>query len=473
LAGSIYDESVADRKEKMPNFLKIKRCVELGGLIWAALICVTSCRPDEPEIRTDVHTRGILEVGPSSCKVEGEIVSIGESGISSYGFVWSDQPGPTFENGWSSDLGETATGGIFTYQIRGLTAATTYYVRAYASGGGETVFGSERSFITGELTAPTVVTYAVFNYTSRSGFSGGDITDRGGGEVLASGICWSEGRFPDLNDLHTDEGGGASSFESYMGGLEPYTVYHVRAYATNSAGTGYGQEVGFQTYWDNAILMDGDGNEYPTVQIGEQVWSAMNLRSVHYADGSPVMLVTGDTAWAALEVDARAYCFYDPDATGIETYGALYTWAAAVNGTGSGNTGAGNVQGVCPDGWHLPDDDEWKELEMELGMSALVAEKYDWRGYSEGGMLKLPGTEFWNEPNEMATNESGFNAAGSGRREDNGSLSDIGNYTGFWSSTDSGDNGALLRGLHTQRGEIRRLSVSKKEGYPVRCVKDH
>jgi uncharacterized protein (TIGR02145 family) len=418
LAGSIYDESVADRKEKMPNFLKIKRCVELGGLIWAALICVTSCRPDEPEIRTDVHTRGILEVGPSSCKVEGEIVSIGESGISSYGFVWSDQPGPTFENGWSSDLGETATGGIFTYQIRGLTAATTYYVRAYASGGGETVFGSERSFITGELT-------------------------------------------------------GASSFESYMGGLEPYTVYHVRAYATNSAGTGYGQEVGFQTYWDNAILMDGDGNEYPTVQIGEQVWSAMNLRSVHYADGSPVMLVTGDTAWAALEVDARAYCFYDPDAAGIETYGALYTWAAAVNGTGSGNTGAGNVQGVCPDGWHLPDDDEWKELEMELGMSALVAEKYDWRGYSEGGMLKLPGTEFWNEPNEMATNESGFNAAGSGRREDNGSLSDIGNYTGFWSSTDSGDNGALLRGLHTQRGEIRRLSVSKKEGYPVRCVKDH
>ena len=92
------------------------------------------------------------------------------------------------------------------------------------------------------------------------------------------------------------------------------------------------------------------------------------------------------------------------------TYGVLYNWSAAMNGAATSNTTPSDVQGVCPSGWHLPSDAEWKQLEMYLGMTRQQADEYGWRGTDEGGKMKHPGTEYWGSPNTGATNSSGFTA---------------------------------------------------------------
>lgn len=452
------------------EYRKIGRRIDSFGVFAGAMMLLLSCQPSDPEVKTRVETGALLEIGSSTCTVEGEIFSIGESGISSHGFVWSETPDPSLEEGLNFNMGETFSPGIFQYTIRNLAATTTYYVRAYAVSGSTIIYGEERSFTTSEMGVPLVVTFGVYDYTAVGGFSGGNITDDGGGTIMASGICWSTHRFPDLKDSHTDEGGGHDSFESYLNSLAPYTVYYVRAYATNEVGTGYGQEVAFRTLWDESPVTDADGNEYPTVQIGEQVWMAMNLRVSRYADGTPLDLVESAAGWESLEVDAAAYCYYENQAI-QELHGALYTWGAATRNLGTAETGL-EVQGVCPDGWHLPGDDEWKALEMELGMTQLTADEDEWRGYEEGGMLKIAGTEYWNEPNEMATNESGFSAAPAGIRRAGGIFSGRGDHTVYWTATGEAADAAWVRALHTMRGEIKREAVTRKAGNSVRCIKN-
>ena len=121
-------------------------------------------------------------------------------------------------------------------------------------------------------------------------------------------------------------------------------------------------------------VTDIDGNVYSTVQIGDQVWMAENLKTTTYNNGTSIALVTDNTDWE--NNTAGAFCWYDNDqAAYADTYGALYNWHA-VN---SGN--------LCPDGWHVATDAEWKTLEMELGMSQTEAGNNEWRGTNEGSKL--------------------------------------------------------------------------------------
>ncbi len=119
-------------------------------------------------------------------------------------------------------------------------------------------------------------------------------------------------------------------------------------------------------------VADYDGNTYKTIKIGKQWWMAENLKVTHYDDGTAISLVTSDTAWASLGNNStdKAYCYHSNNENGEkDTYGALYTWAAAMNGAGSSSANPSGTQGVCPTGWHLPSDKEWKQLEMYLGMT--------------------------------------------------------------------------------------------------------
>jgi uncharacterized protein (TIGR02145 family) len=165
------------------------------------------------------------------------------------------------------------------------------------------------------------------------------------------------------------------------------------------------------------------------------------------------------------------YSYYDNSTDNQDTYGMLYTWAAAMNGEGSSNELPSGIQGVCPSGWHMPSESEWKELEYQLGMSELIAVDVGWRGYEEGGMLKQKGTNLWKEPNLMATNETGFTALPGGFRDADGLFRAIESFTAFWSST-ANEEGAWLRGLHYDRGEILHEPYPVKYGLSVRCVKD-
>ncbi|MFW5657597.1 MAG: FISUMP domain-containing protein, partial [Bacteroidota bacterium] len=113
-------------------------------------------------------------------------------------------------------------------------------------------------------------------------------------------------------------------------------------------------------------VSDIDGNIYKTITLGKQVWMAENLRVTRYADGTQIPLVTDDIKWEELGDTARAYCWYNHDSVGYaQTFGALYTWAAATNSE-SDETKPDGVQGACPAGWHIPTDAEWSEFENYL-----------------------------------------------------------------------------------------------------------
>jgi len=127
-------------------------------------------------------------------------------------------------------------------------------------------------------------------------------------------------------------------------------------------------------------------------------------------------------------------------------------------------------RGVCPEGWHVPSDEEWKVLERTLGMTQADADAVGARGPGIGGMLKDPGTTFWNDPNTGATNESGFGARGSGAYTPGGFYG-IKDMTAFWTSSLI-EPQPWIRGLSNISSEINRQADDNGQAFPVRCVKD-
>lgn len=186
---------------------------------------------------------------------------------------------------------------------------------------------------------------------------------------------------------------------------------------------------------------------------------AENLKITHYADGTPIPLVTGDTEWGNLTNTDKAYCYYNDNFLGeAETYGALYSWAAAMNGATASSDNPSRVQGVCPDGWHLPSRLEWLELKTYIN--------------DDGGKLKETGTEHWVAPNTGADNSTGFTALPGGERHWSGFSHDIG-YIGYWWTTDDSSGEAPYTTLKYNTTSIESSLTKRKDaGLSVRCVKN-
>ncbi len=168
----------------------------------------------------------------------GNITSDGGASVTARGVCWSTSQNPTVSN--SKTTNGTGTG-VFTSSITGLTPGATYYVRAYATNSVGTAYGSQIT-LTALATIPTVTTTALTNITSTSVTSGGNVTNDGGAAITARGVCWGTSTGPTIANSKTTNGTGTGSFTSSVTGLTAGTTYYVRAYATNSVGTAYGEE---------------------------------------------------------------------------------------------------------------------------------------------------------------------------------------------------------------------------------------
>ena len=317
---------------------------------------------------------------------------------------------------------------------------------------------------TDPVNIPVVTTSAVTDVTQTTAQCGGTVTSDGGATVTARGVCWSMSPTPTIADDKTTDSSGTGSFASSITGLTANTPYYVRAYATNSAGTGYGEERSFTTETQGGpdstgTVTDIDGNVYHTIKIGDQWWMAENLKVTHYRNGDPIPHVTGDGTWSGLTTGA--YCNYNNDTNNVATYGRLYNWYAV-----------DDSRNIAPEGWHVPTDAEWRQLEMYLGMSQVDADATGWRGTDEGGKLKEAGTAHWKPPNPDATNESGFTALPGGYRFTGGYFGSMGNYADFWSSTELSSRFAWYRYLIYYHSQVFRNYLSKQSGFSVRCVRD-
>ncbi|MCX6254507.1 MAG: fibrobacter succinogenes major paralogous domain-containing protein [Bacteroidia bacterium] len=297
---------------------------------------------------------------------------------------------------------------------------------------------------------PTVTTTAVTEISYTTATSGGNVTNDGGTPVVSRGVCWNTSFDPTIENSKTIEGSGLGSFTSNITQLTPNTLFYLRAYATNSAGTAYGDQVSFTT---SGTITDADGNIYNTITIGTQTWMKENLKTTRYINGTAIPLVTARFEWYYLTTPG--YCWYDNNATNKATNGALYNWYAVDAGSNGNNN-------ACPTGWHVPTDAEWATLITFLGGDSIAA-----------GKLKETGMIHWQSPNTGATNETGFTALPGGGRDFDGAFYDIGSNGHWWSSTEFVTGGAWSWYMSYDGSGGYRQGRFEQDGFSVRCIKDN
>lgn len=191
---------------------------------------------------------------------------------------------------------------------------------------------------------------------------------------------------------------------------------------------------------DGPTITDVEGNTYKTIKIGSQVWMAENLRTTRFRDGSIIPMVSDDARWSNLSTPA--YCWYHPaEAANRDLYGGLYNWHAV------------NTAKLCPEGWHVPDDEEWGKLTDQFGPLHLA-----------GDRLK-----------EIATGTgTGFSPLPGGHRDYQGTFM-YRNYLGYWwtsSTTEFSEEYAWHRHLNIHYGFVYLDFSRKTYGYSVRCIQD-
>jgi uncharacterized protein (TIGR02145 family) len=291
----------------------------------------------------------------------------------------------------------------------------------------------------------------------------GNITSDGGNAVTDRGVCWSTMPTPAITDNKVTSGKGTGSFSVEINGLQPNTTYYVSAYAANSAGTGYGNALSFTT---PPVVTDIEGNDYATVNIGDQTWMAENLKTMKFNDNTAIPNIIDNLAWSAMTIPAC--CWYDNDpATNRDTYGAIYNWPAV-------NTGK-----LCPENWHIPTSGDWDILTRYLRVNGF--------GYNSGWDIakSMASRTSWDtDPakgavgNNLAlNNKSGFTAVPGGYRDDEGPYYNLGS-NGYWwsangwSSTEGYELTVWFVRLCNGDTLLNHGAYCETCGFSVRCVKD-
>jgi uncharacterized protein (TIGR02145 family) len=203
---------------------------------------------------------------------------------------------------------------------------------------------------------------------------------------------------------------------------------------------------------ENFTVTDIERNSYKVVKIGNQVWMAENLKTSKYNDGTKIPNITDETHWSNLFKGAWSY--YENDATNNVKYGKLYNWYA-VSKTTNGN------KNICPTGWHVPTDAEWRVLTDYLGGKRV-----------SGAKMKEVGIANWNSPNTEATNMSLFTGLPGGYRNYYGNSNSIGSRGYWWSSSEDDTVNAWTRSLYYNSGHVNRNDYQKSFGFSVRCLSD-
>lgn len=259
-------------------------------------------------------------------------------------------------------------------------------------------------------------------------------------DVTTRGACWGTASQPTIEDDYVRSDSYDLDFTTVIEDLEAGTTYYVRAYVKNGDAATYGEEVMVTT---TSPLDDIDGNSYPVVVIGDQTWTAENLKTTKYNDGTDIPNVTGEDAWSELETPA--YCWWENDIN-EKRRGAFYNWYTV------------DTKKLCPTGWHVPTEEDW---------DALIA---FFNGEVEDKLKEQP-TNMYGD-----ANETGFSAYPWGyRASGSGTFGRAGEQGWFWmhdGSDASEGYTAAMEVYESSMGLPKDDFNNMKMGFSVRCIKD-
>jgi uncharacterized protein (TIGR02145 family) len=275
----------------------------------------------------------ITSINLTSAVSGGKITADGGSTVTARGTCWAITATPTISNSKTSD--GTGTGG-FISNLTGLLPGTLYHLRAYATNSVGTAYGNDVSFTTTAIAVPVLTTTAVTSITLTSATSGGNIASDGGGSITARGSCWATTANPSITNSKTTDGTGTGVFVSSLTGLLPGVTYHIRAYATNSAGTAYGDDHSFTT---TAIVLP---TLTTTAASSVSLTTATSGGNVTVDGGGAITsrgtcwaTITGPTVSGSKTIDGTGSGVFSSNLTGLLPGTTYYARAYATNSAGT------------------------------------------------------------------------------------------------------------------------------------------
>ncbi len=435
----------------------MKKFSLLLSILAAVAFIFISCEKDE-ENQTSLPTLSTLdvtEIMQTTATSGGNITNDGGAFITDRGVVWATSAKPDLEHYDGITYDGKGTG-MYSSTLTGLQPETIYYVRSYAANSAGTAYGQQEQFTTDAAGEPAV---AAFTATPTSGIAPLTVnfTDQSTNNPTSWQWDFGDGHSSDQqNPDHTYQSAGDYTVQltvstAYGSDTETKTDYII---VESDVGAG-------QPCPGTPTVTDIDGNVYNTVLIGDQCWMKENLKTTKYRNGEPIEYPgSNNTVW--FNNTSGAYAWYDNDISYKDIYGALYNWYA-VN----------NANGLCPSGWYVPSDEEWKILEGTVDSLYDVGHEMwngtDWRGSDVGKKLKA--TSGWIEDGN-GTDDYGFAALPSASRYFNGYFGHLNIFGSWWSATEhSSTTYAWRRNLHADRDKALRWNKLKESGLSVRCLK--
>ncbi|WP_395804392.1 fibronectin type III domain-containing protein [Daejeonella sp.] len=389
-------------------------------------------------------TYAIDQISSNGANSGGTVTSDGGSTITSLGIVWDTATNPTIALSTKASSTTSPSLGTFKSVMTGLKESTKYFVRAYATNSAGTSYGNELSFTTSASQPPRLFTKPISQISASGAISGGDLIPVDI-SIISRGVVWSTSINPTIQlSTKTSDGivGDPSQFQSSINGLQPNTKYYVRAYATNTAGTGYGNELSFTTLFGTVVSATG------------RIWMDRNLGA------SRVATSIND----------------------VEAYGDYYQWGRGADGHQKGTSATTNILSTT-------------DVPQNSSFIKPGGEPHDWRSPSNDNLwqgvnginnpcpsgFRLPTIKEWEE--EIATwsskNRNGAFASklklpSAGFRGDNGALLSAGSAGNYWSSTFTiftNIRSAFALGFGGNSANVDGY-IYRSFGSCVRCIKD-
>jgi uncharacterized protein (TIGR02145 family) len=284
--------------------------------------------------------------------------------------------------------------------------------------------------------------------------------------VDSMGFCWGSTNRPTLDEEYIKTNLEIGIYSMELVGFNPGNKYYGRAFYAIDDEIFYSNTIEFEI---PRIVADNQGNEYPTVKIGRQLWMAENLITTTYNNGETIRDGTGLGNYSSMQ-QPKMYFNYGDEEGNLDNYGRLYTWYVV-----------SDQRGVCPSGWRIPDINDWQKLSnhldaLTISLGELGEDQKEMSAIS-GGMMKMGGTlqndnGLWHEPNGGATNVSNLTIIPGGYRDPSGAFDGLGYNASFWSRTANSELLAQMYYLHFFNGGFHTHTRTKNTGYSIRCMRD-